>query len=47
MNDELAQIKKSLRLIKAYALFVTALLMIICFFHCRRLPTTVRVDRGG
>ena len=31
MNDELAQIKKSLRLIKAYALLVTALFMIICF----------------
>lgn len=31
MNNELATIKKSLRLIKAYALLMTALFMVICF----------------
>src|SRR6266404_552848 len=31
MNTELAAIKKSLRLIKAYALLMTALFMVICF----------------
>jgi uncharacterized protein YnzC (UPF0291/DUF896 family) len=31
MKDELATIKKSVRLIKAYALFITGLLIVICF----------------
>jgi hypothetical protein len=31
MKDELATIKKSVRLIKAYALFITGLFIVICF----------------